>query len=77
MGQIVIIIAGRDPTLQPGGSESYARAIGRAALLAGYEPHLFCVGTNTRTETTPFAFQLQLLRFTQRRGGGRPRSRTP
>ncbi len=54
MGQTVIIIAGRDPTLQPGGSESYSRATGRAALLAGYEPHLFCVGTETRTESTPF-----------------------
>jgi glycosyltransferase involved in cell wall biosynthesis len=54
MRQIVIIIAGRDPTMQPGGSESYSRASGRAALLAGYEPHLFCVGTATRTETTAF-----------------------
>jgi glycosyltransferase involved in cell wall biosynthesis len=40
--------------MQPGGSESYARATGRAAILAGYEPHLFCVGTATRTEATPF-----------------------
>ncbi len=54
MRQIVNLIVGRDPTLQPGGSESYTRASGRAAIAAGYEPHLFCVGTNTRTEETPF-----------------------
>lgn len=54
MRQVVIIIAGRDPTMRPGGSESYARATGRAAILAGYEPHLFCVGTARRTEATPF-----------------------
>lgn len=54
MGQIVILVVGRDPTLQPGGSESYSRAAGRAALAAGYEPHLFCVGKETRAETTPF-----------------------
>lgn len=54
MGQIVNFIVGRDPTLIAGGVDSYARASGRAALLAGYEPHLFCVGTSARTETTPF-----------------------
>ena len=54
MGQIVNIIVGRDPTLMAGGAESYARASGRAALAAGYEPHLFCVGTSTRVEATPF-----------------------
>ncbi len=54
MGQTVIIVAGRDPTLQPGGTESYSRASGRAALAAGYEPHLFCVGMATRTESMPF-----------------------
>src|SRR5689334_765554 len=54
MRQIVNLIVGRDPTLQPGGSESYSRASGRAAIAAGYEPHLFCVGTRTRTEEAPF-----------------------
>ena len=54
MRQIVNIVAGRDPTLREGGSESYARATGRAAIQAGYKPHLFCVGAATRTETTPF-----------------------
>ena len=54
MKQIVIIVVGRDPMLMVGGSDTYARALGRAALRAGYEPHFFCVGTATRTEETPF-----------------------
>ena len=54
MGQVVNIIVGRDPTLLAGGVDSYARAFGRAALAAGYEPHLFCVGGAARTEKTPF-----------------------
>ena len=52
--QTVIIVAGRDPTLYPGGLESFARAFGRAAIQAGYEPHHFCVGTKSRVEATPF-----------------------
>lgn len=54
MGQIINLIVGRDPTLMAGGVETYACASGRAAIMAGYEPHLFCVGTATRTEETPF-----------------------
>ena len=54
MGQIVILVAGRDPTLMAGGADSYACASGRAAIAAGYEPHFFCVGTATRTEETPY-----------------------
>jgi glycosyltransferase involved in cell wall biosynthesis len=54
MDGTVIIIVGRDPMLLDGGSESYTRALGRAAIQAGYEPHIFCVGTASRTESTPF-----------------------
>lgn len=54
MKQVVIIVAGRDPMLMVGGSDTYARALGYAALRAGYEPHFFCVGTATRVEEMPF-----------------------
>jgi glycosyltransferase involved in cell wall biosynthesis len=54
MSRKVIIVTGRDPTLLDGGSESYARATGRAAIQAGYEPHIFCVGPASRIEATPF-----------------------
>ncbi|MFO0986961.1 MAG: glycosyltransferase family 4 protein [Alphaproteobacteria bacterium] len=54
MKQAVIIVAGRDPMLMVGGSDTYARALGYAALRAGYEPHFFCVGTATRIEEMPF-----------------------
>jgi glycosyltransferase involved in cell wall biosynthesis len=50
----VIVITGKDPTLIAGGSESYLRAYGRAAIRAGYEPHHFCVSTRDDVEETEF-----------------------
>jgi glycosyltransferase involved in cell wall biosynthesis len=50
----VIVIAGKDPTLIDGGSESYLRAYGRAAIRAGYEPHQFCVSTRENVEETEY-----------------------
>ena len=52
----VIVIAGKDPTLIDGGSESYLRAYGRAAMRAGYEPHHFCVSVRDNTEETEFGY---------------------
>ena len=44
----VLLVAGRDPRDEPGGGHSsYVRAHARAAIRAGYVPHLFCVGEET------------------------------
>ena len=50
----LIVIAGKDPTGAYGGSETYLRALGRAALRAGFVPHLFCVSDRSGKETTDF-----------------------
>ena len=42
MGRPVILIAGRDPIVERGGHSTYVRAHARAAMRAGFEPHLFC-----------------------------------
>ncbi len=54
MGRTLIIVAGKDPILASGGAETYVRATGRAAIRAGYEPHIFCISNSSRTESTPF-----------------------
>lgn len=54
MSRKVIVIAGKDPTVIDGGTESYLRAYGRAAIRAGYEPHHFCVSTYNDIQTTEF-----------------------
>ena len=54
MGRTLIIVAGKDPTLAAGGAETYVRATGRAAIRAGYDPHIFCISNSSRTERTPF-----------------------
>jgi glycosyltransferase involved in cell wall biosynthesis len=54
MGCPVIVIVGKDPTLIDGGTESYLRAYGRAALSAGYQPHHFCVGRRSGLIETDF-----------------------
>jgi glycosyltransferase involved in cell wall biosynthesis len=54
MARPVIVIAGKDPTLVDGGSESYLRAYGRAAVSVGYEPHHFCVSDRSDVETTEY-----------------------
>jgi len=54
MARSVIVIAGKDPTLIDGGSESYLRAYGRAAVSIGYEPHHFCVSDRSDVEATEY-----------------------
>jgi glycosyltransferase involved in cell wall biosynthesis len=54
VGQPLIFVFGRDPLLTDGGADSYVRATGRAAIRAGYEPHIFCVGPAARVEATGF-----------------------
>jgi glycosyltransferase involved in cell wall biosynthesis len=43
MSKEVVFITGRDPSQGKGGGSSYVRAHARAALRAGFEPHIFCV----------------------------------
>ena len=52
--QDVIVVTGKDPVVIDGGSESYIRAYGRAAIRAGYGPHYFCVGTRDEVEKVEF-----------------------
>ena len=52
--QDVIVVTGKDPVVIDGGSESYIRAYGRAAIRAGYGPHYFCVGTRDEVEEVEF-----------------------
>jgi glycosyltransferase involved in cell wall biosynthesis len=52
-GQLVLI-CGRDPLRTSGGSESYLIGQARAAILAGYEPHVFSVGLRRETLETSF-----------------------
>ncbi len=49
----VVLVSGRDPCF-PGGHESYVRAHGLAAIMAGYEPHIFCMGSRTAVATHDF-----------------------
>jgi glycosyltransferase involved in cell wall biosynthesis len=39
----VLMVAGKDPSREFGGHSSYVRTHARAAVRAGFEPHLFCV----------------------------------
>jgi len=51
----VVLVAGRDPRSEPGGGHSaYVRAHGRAALAAGFTPHLVCVGASDETAATEY-----------------------
>src|ERR1039458_7768209 len=55
-GGQLILVPGRDPLRTSGGSESYVVAHGRAAVLAGYEPHVFVVGRRSGVLETDFGF---------------------
>ncbi|MCB1070178.1 MAG: glycosyltransferase family 4 protein [Kiritimatiellae bacterium] len=51
----VILISGRDPLEEIGGGHcAYVRAHARAALAAGFHPHLFCVSDRARDVETDF-----------------------
>jgi glycosyltransferase involved in cell wall biosynthesis len=51
----VVVVAGRDPLSEPGGGHSrYVSAHARAALRAGYCPHLFCVAPRSGQVETDF-----------------------
>jgi glycosyltransferase involved in cell wall biosynthesis len=55
MGREVVFVAGRDPRFEiSGGHSAYVRSYARAAIAAGYEPHLFCAAPDSRVEETAF-----------------------
>lgn len=47
-------VSGKDPIAEIGGHSSYVRAHARAAIRAGYEPHLFCVAERSSVVETDF-----------------------
>ena len=48
------MIAGKDPLTMRGGHASYVRAHAKAAVQAGFEPHIFCVSDQTGVLETDF-----------------------
>jgi glycosyltransferase involved in cell wall biosynthesis len=55
MTKAVVFVVGKHPLKEPGGGHSsYIRAHARAAVRAGYEPHLFCVGDSNYSTKTAF-----------------------
>ena len=54
MAEPVLLVAGKDPFVSIGGHGAYVRAYGRAAVAAGFEPHVFSVTRRTATLQTGF-----------------------
>jgi len=60
MARQVIFVASRNPNTLGGGSDTYLRAHARAALRAGFEPHIFCRGSPPGVEATDFGIVHQV-----------------
>jgi len=58
----VLFVSGKHPIREVGGfgHSVYVRAHARAAVLAGYEPHIFCAGATDAVEREPFGIVHQL-----------------
>lgn len=55
MKRAIVFVAGRDPQAELGaGHSAYVRAHALAAQRAGFEPHLFCVGSSTGIDETEY-----------------------
>lgn len=54
MGKAVVFVTGWNPTRGKGGGSAYVRAHMRAALRAGYEPHVFCIDGRNGTSEESF-----------------------
>src|SRR5947209_2465059 len=52
----LVLVSGRDPLRTSGGSESYVQGQAHAAILAGYEPHVFSIAPRTETLLTDFGW---------------------
>jgi len=55
-GGRLVLVCGRDPLRTSGGTESYAVGQAKAAILAGYEPHLFSIAPRSAVLDTDFVF---------------------
>jgi glycosyltransferase involved in cell wall biosynthesis len=77
VGIPVVYVAGKDPLWELGGGHSsYVRAHARAAIRAGFEPHLVCVSDRTATATREYGVIHQLAAPTVRYLGLRARGAT-
>ena len=56
----LIIVAGKDPLSNDAGHSSYVRAHARAAVAAGYQPVLLCVGTSRAVTETEYGTVVRL-----------------
>ena len=75
MARQVIFVAARNPNTPGGGYDTYVRAHARAAVMAGFEPHIFCRGSPPGVEATDFEMVHQVTlpfwrRFLQTRAKG-------
>lgn len=50
----IIFVTGRDPLIGIGGGSTYVRSHARAAMRAGYDPHIFCVTDRDETVETEY-----------------------
>lgn len=74
-----IYVAGKDPLEERGGHSTYVRAHARAAIRAGFEPHLFCASYNNGQVQTDYGVVhrvLSPLRFLPQRSGTAFRTHT-
>jgi glycosyltransferase involved in cell wall biosynthesis len=56
MTKEIVFVTGRDPAHGKGGGSSYVRTHARAALRAGFEPHVFCVEERDVVAEKDFGF---------------------
>jgi glycosyltransferase involved in cell wall biosynthesis len=56
MAKEVVFVTGRNPTEGKGGGSCYVRAHMRAAMRAGFEPHVFCIDAEAGTTQENFGF---------------------
>jgi glycosyltransferase involved in cell wall biosynthesis len=61
MAKPIIFVTGKDPLEGVGGGTIYVRGHARAALRAGYEPHIFCVTSRDEVVATDFGFVHRVL----------------
>jgi glycosyltransferase involved in cell wall biosynthesis len=61
MTKPIIFVTGKDPLEGVGGGSIYVRGHARAALRAGYEPHIFCVTSRDEVVATDFGFVHRVL----------------
>ena len=60
MARQVIFVAARNPNTPGGGYDTYVRAHARAAVRAGFEPHIFCRGSPPGVQETDFGIVHQV-----------------